>query len=359
MINMLVENSRPSERILILMLAGIGDLVLASPAVKSIEQHFGVGNTLLAVVPRALPIVPLLGIRSQVITLDLNRVRWPRSLFSRASRMIISTFERDVATYSPDIVVNLHEIGSLRGLLSVWFLLRNLRVGNSVGRGYRNTILPYTRGMPEQSMAGNHNVIRYCRTATVMGVPPLKAPAPEFVFKSTPEGPVILPQPYLCINPGGYTSWKRWPASRFADVGRALLDQKLGIVILGSASEVATSRKIAEIIGPRAFSLAGELDLPGLVKIISGAEMLITNNSGPMHIAAAAGVPTIALFGNLPVRTLHPWLPETRYRVLSGSLKVPNAVLRNILLPLSLRSISTARVLSAVQELKSEQGKTF
>lgn len=358
MIDMIVEDSRPSERILILALAGIGDLVLASPAVKSIERHFGAENTLLAVVPRAVPIVPLLGVRSQIVTLDLNRIRWPKPLFSHTSKTIISTFVRDVAAFSTDIVINLHEIGSVRGLFSVWFLLRKLRADNSIGRGYRNTTLPYTQAVPERSMAGNHNVTRYGKTAAILGAPP-ESHAPELDITDTPDPPAMPPQPYICINPGGYTSWKRWPVNRFTEIGRALMDQNNRIVILGSGHEAAISRKIAEAIGPGAFSLAGDIDLPGLARVISGADILITNNSGPMHIAAAMGIPTVALFGNMPVDTLLPWLPETRYRVLSGRWKVPFRILQKILLPLSLRSISTARVLSAIQELRAEQEETL
>lgn len=326
--------------------------MLASPAIRSIQDFYGPDRTTVVVVPRALPLVPMLGIEAPVITFELNRVRWPRPLLYKASRRTISQFIKTVHALNPDLVINLHEIGSLRGLLSFLFLMKQLGPAYSIGRGYRGLSWPFRHVIPERELSGLHNVDRYLKVVTLAGAPPSDS-TPIIHLAAPPENLPSIAKPYLCINPGGYTAWKRWPSRRFAEVGSALLDRFESVIILGSREEMSASAQIADAIGTAAISLAGRLDLKGLAHILAGAEMLITNNSGPMHMAAALQIPTVAIFGNLPADTLHPFLPADRYRVLT-SLNAPFfKPIRAFLLPLSLRYISTPDVLSAVESLYS------
>jgi ADP-heptose:LPS heptosyltransferase len=343
------SDARPEPPVLLLALAGIGDLIVAAPAVRALERHFGAANTHLAVVPRALEILTPLGISARPVVLDHNRVRWPRPLWSAASRRALRDFVSATRSEGYASVINLHEIGSVRGLVSLAILLGRIGVKRTLGRGWRRTRWPYLEAVPEKTLRGLHNTERYLKVAGLAGaesdqVRPALEPGPRPHDLDLPDGP------YICINPGGFTGWKRWPAERYAAVGRDLAGTHT-IVVLGGPEETGISREISAAIGEQAISLAGELDLAGLLQVIAGAELMITNNSGPMHMAAALDVPTVAIFGNLPTATLHPAMPGGRYRVLSSRRSLPLPALRPLLTPVALRAIATEEVLAAAREL--------
>ncbi len=302
-------------RTLILALAGIGDLLLASPAVRRLQEGYGIDHCLLAVVPRALDLMPLLEIPGRVLTLPLEEVRLPAPLLRGSARRQVAAFRQRVREAGVTEVVSLHEIGSLRGLLSLSLLLRGLGVRKTIGRGWRGTRLPFRTAVSEHALHGLHNVERYHRVADLAGAPGEHL-APRLDTPALPPDLPTLASPLLCLNPGANVPGKRWPIDRL--------------------------RAIAEAIGTPAVSLAGRVDLSGLAAVLGRASVLVTNNSGPMHLAAALGTPTVALFGNLPVETLHPWLPEGRYRVLTSD--------RNRL-PGSLEAIDVAEVVTAVRTL--------
>ena len=104
-------------------------------------------------------------------------------------------------------------------------------------------------------------------------------------------------QPLLGISPGANWETKRWPADRFAAIARRALAAGLQVAVQGSESEAGLGRLIARD-APGAADLTGKLDLPGLGGFISRCAAFVANDSGPMHMARALGVPTLAIFGS-------------------------------------------------------------
>ncbi len=96
------------------------------------------------------------------------------------------------------------------------------------------------------------------------------------------------------VIPGSHASSRAWPAARYAAVARALAAEGMRVVVFGSAAERALTRVVA---GDWAFDAGGRTDLPTLAAALASCDILITNDSGPMHLGAAAGVPTLALWG--------------------------------------------------------------
>ncbi len=117
----------------------------------------------------------------------------------------------------------------------------------------------------------------------------------------------IPPHPYerptLGINPGAtYGSAKRWYPEKFAEVARAFSD-RFEIVIFGGPGEVAMANDIeARLEGISVTNMAGKTSVGELCAMIGGLDLFVTNDSGPMHVAAAYQVPTVAIFG--PTRHL-------------------------------------------------------
>jgi len=107
----------------------------------------------------------------------------------------------------------------------------------------------------------------------------------------------------LGINPGAtYGSAKRWYPEKFADVARAFSD-RYEIVLFGGPNEVEMANDIeSRLNGVHVTNLAGKTSVQELCAMIGGLDLFITNDSGPMHVAAAYQVPTAAIFG--PTRHL-------------------------------------------------------
>ncbi len=146
-----------------------------------------------------------------------------------------------------------------------------------------------------------HLVLQYLHLAYAAGA--AKALEPKLKLYIQPHR---YERPTLGINPGAtYGSAKRWYPEKFAEVA-AQFASDYEIVIFGSPAE----RSVAEEIEARlralhvtnVTNLAGRTDVAQMCAYVGGLSLLITNDSGPMHVAAAYGVPTVAIFG--PTRHL-------------------------------------------------------
>jgi ADP-heptose:LPS heptosyltransferase len=109
---------------------------------------------------------------------------------------------------------------------------------------------------------------------------------------------------YAVLNPnaGDLALERRWPAGHFAALARALAcDDGVPVVLVGAPSEVGYVRGIAALTGTvpagHLVDLSGSIEVGELAALLERARALVTNDSGPMHVAAALGTPTIGLFG--------------------------------------------------------------
>jgi heptosyltransferase-2 len=101
------------------------------------------------------------------------------------------------------------------------------------------------------------------------------------------------------INPGAYYgSAKRWPVLKYGPLVTAIQEKfDAEILIIGSSQELALAESIADSVKKKPNILAGKTTLQQLISILSLADLCVTNDSGPMHIANALGVPIVVLFG--------------------------------------------------------------
>ena len=137
------------------------------------------------------------------------------------------------------------------------------------------------------------------------------------------QKPFAYERPTLGINPGAtYGSAKRWYPSEFAKVAIAMAN-KFNIVIFGGGNEVQIAADIEnELIknGIKNYrNLAGKTSVDELISYIGGLSIFITNDSGPMHVAAAFKIPTIALFGPTKINETGPWQNENA-RIITKNL---------------------------------------
>ena len=118
--------------------------------------------------------------------------------------------------------------------------------------------------------------------------------------------------PWVVIHPGASAPSRRYPAEAYAQAARTLA-RRYGwqIVFSGSAGEAALIEHIQTLMGAASHSTAGRLDLPAFCALIDMAPVVITNNTGPAHIAAALGTPVVDLYALTNLQHM-PWMVDSR-----------------------------------------------
>jgi heptosyltransferase-2 len=120
--------------------------------------------------------------------------------------------------------------------------------------------------------------------------------------------------PWIGVNPGAfYGTAKRWIPERFAaaaDIVARRLDAR--VVLVGGPQERPLAEAIADGMQAPVRVLCGETSLGELVGVLARLRLLLTNDSGPMHVAAALGVPLVAVFGSTDVTETAPFAPSAR-----------------------------------------------
>ncbi len=171
-------------------------------------------------------------------------------------------------------------------------------------------------------------------------------------------------EPYAILNPGGNNPLKRWPADRFATIADHLARaHKLRVLINTSPAELEIARAITASAETNPVALADhESSLAALKPLCSGASIMVTNDTGPRHIAAALGAPVVSLFGptdprwtTIPVRPLPSGRPSEIILVADPDLPADQSA-NDHPQRCAVDRITTARVIEAVDSLLSASG---
>jgi lipopolysaccharide heptosyltransferase II len=136
-------------------------------------------------------------------------------------------------------------------------------------------------------------------------LPELKVPTHEVDEWRAQRGLSNEARPIVALSPGAVGAGKAWPAHHYCDLARALAKDGAAIWVLGGPNEISLAKEIAAAGGPRVRDLTGT-DLRNAILAIAAADVSVTNDSGLMHVSAAIGTPTIAIFG--PTSPWH-WKP--------------------------------------------------
>lgn len=161
-------------------------------------------------------------------------------------------------------------------------------------------------------------------------------------------------RPWVVIHPGASAPSRRYPAEGFAEAARRLrLEHGCTVVFTGSAEEESLVAQIRQMMRGPSTSLVGMLDLEELAALLAQAPLLIANNTGPVHVAAAVGTPVVDLYAlTNPQHT--PW--QVRSRVLNHD--VPCKYCYKSVCPEGhqncLRLVTPHQIVSAARELLEE-----
>jgi len=269
------------DRILVRVPNWLGDAVLSLPAVRDVRRNFPGARLEVLSRPR---VAPLYGAMSEV-----DAIRESQGMRADVDA-VRGAF--DAAVLLPN---------SFASALSMW------RAGIPERWGYatdlRRPLL--TRGPRVPASVRGRSQVYYYR-AMLAGVgldvsteadPSLRCPDDWAARGASRLG--AAEASWIGLNPGAFFgSAKRWVPERYAAAGELLArDMGARVAILGGADERPLGEAIAASMRAPVRMLCGETTLPELVGVLSRLRLLVTNDSGPMHVAAALGVPVVAVFG--------------------------------------------------------------
>jgi heptosyltransferase II len=270
-----------SERLLVRAPNWVGDVVLALPALRDLRRAF------------------------------------PQARIAVLARPWVSGLYRAVPEVDEIVESGGHvrDVASLRGRFDTAVLLPNsfgtalvvFRAGIGERWGYatdgRGPLLTRRCRVPE-SVRGRSQVYYYRAMLEGLG---LATAGPPDVSLACPdewsaEAASLLGDdgPWIGVNPGAfYGTAKRWLPERFA-AAADLLARRVGgkVAVVGGAAERPLGEAIAAQLRAPVRVLSGETTLGGLVGVLKRLRLLLTNDSGPMHLAAAVGTPLVAVFGS-------------------------------------------------------------
>ena len=250
----------------------LGDLVMALPA--------------LAAVPAADVIVPR-GL-AELMTLardDGNIIPFERGRagFIRAVRAVRRRNRRSGVLLTPSF--------------SSALMLQLGGVGERRGSDTDRRRILLTDAVPLDRIRGRPRVLSYIELVT--GSAPERPPAPSLqVTEELRETwwriAGVPKQPIVGIFPGSNAPSRRWEPRRFAELAQALSADGHRVVVFGGPSELAIT---AEVAGAHAMDLGGRTSLAVLAAALGECQILVSNDSGPLHLAAAVGTRTLSLLG--------------------------------------------------------------
>jgi len=115
----------------------------------------------------------------------------------------------------------------------------------------------------------------------------------------------------VAICPGSINSRaKRWPAERFAALADRLIDSRRKVLLIGSKDELDVSEDVVRRMRNQPVVLTGKTSLDQITAVLDRADLIVTNDTGPAHIGAALGRPTLVIFGPTNPLTTRPFGPE-------------------------------------------------
>jgi lipopolysaccharide heptosyltransferase II len=290
-------------KVLILKPSSLGDVVQALPVLRLIKAHLPDSEIYWWIDSNLAPL--LKGDPDLTGLILFERRHWARprnwvALWRNVRWMREQRF---------DWVIDLQSLA--RSGAFAWLARGRLTIGLDEAREGARGLYDVIIARPS---AHAHAVDWYLAVLPALGVPlgrqfewlPERPDVREALVKRWP----LNGAPLLALQPGARWPNKRWPVEYYAELARRLATAcpALRLVVLGASEDGALGATIAGAVGSsRAVDLTGKLSLPEMVECIRLSALMVTNDTGPMHVAAALGKPVIALFGPTDPRRTGPY----------------------------------------------------
>jgi lipopolysaccharide heptosyltransferase I len=293
------------NNILLIKPSAIGDVVHTLPTLSALRKLFPKAKISWLLTPLCAELIKDHPALDEIIIFERNRLGKAWKSHKALSELV--RFLRTLHSRGFDLVIDLQ--GLFRTGFFAFVTGASTRIGLSEHQ--EGAGLFYSHVVPVRNHA-THAVDRYLLCAKALG---WAGQEPYFFFPLDEEvrrksGKLLKEHglepgaPYAVIAPGASNPRKLWRTEGFSAVARHLRERhEWTPVIVGSPAEQELADKVAEKIAKPVVNVAGRTTVKELAAVVRGAKFLIGNDSAPMQIASACGVPCVALFGPTnPVR---------------------------------------------------------
>ena len=304
--------------ILIVKLSAIGDVIHTLPALNAIRKQYPDANITWLVEADAADL--LTGHEALDRVLVSNRKEWVKGLLSRFWLKQLKEIGRFVKTLRDtryDIVFDFQAL--IKSGILIWLCRGDRKIGFDRGMEHAEQSHLFLNERISPVDMDYHALLRQMTMLRAVGIE-----ANEIVYNlpitknDRARAALLLAQggiksslPVVGINPGAKWETKLWSEQRFAELADRLdREFRFQVVFTGSEADLAMTRRIEALMTCRAVNLAGKTGLKPLAALYERMSLLISTDTGPMHLGAAVGIPVVALFGpTAPWRT-GPFGPE-------------------------------------------------
>ncbi len=285
------------RKIAVLRANGVGDLIFALPAIKALRDAYPIAEiVLLGLAWHAEFFSGRPGPVDRVIVVPpYPGVSGPDGIESDPAEL--AAFFAAMAEEQFDLAIQIHGGGSH----SNPFLLRlgaRLTAGLvSADAPLLDRWVPYIYYQPE--------ILRYLEVVALVGaLPAALEPRVAVTEADLREALPLIPEstrPVVVLHPGAGDPRRHWPPEKFAVVGDALAAAGAQVVVTGTGLERPLADAVVNGMIAKALNLCGRLSLGGLAGLVSRCAVVVSNDSGPLHLAGAVGASTVGIFwvGNL------------------------------------------------------------
>jgi lipopolysaccharide heptosyltransferase II len=343
------------NHILAVTVAGIGDLILASKAIRALKNGAPEIRLILLTSTEAATLARNYPYIDQVWSLPVRELRRKKSQIFGILKTLLQ-----LRKIQFDVAVNLYRVVSRQGALRMGLLFRLLKAAEKVGHDSKGFGLFLDKKAAKETFQNRHFTDAMMDLAKLAGGVPDdrgievfwdKSIEPKWSYLFSEDGNSLKP---LCIgiNPGADRPEKRWSPENHAAVADRLVELRGATIFLfGGPGEEHLADRIEKAMKHPVINLAGKLSLNELAYVISRLDLFVTNDSGPMHIAAAVKTPVVALFGpEDPVYT-RPYTSPDLYRIVRKELHCRPCTNKRCDRPICMESLKPEEVLQACLEL--------
>jgi lipopolysaccharide heptosyltransferase I len=286
------------KKILIIKPSALGDIVPALPAITVLKRSFPQARISWLIRPEYAELLRGHPDLDEVILFDRRLLG--KSWYSPRAFAELLRLMRRLREGWFDLVFDFQ--GLFRTGFLGWVSGSNKRFGMMQAREFSHFF--YTHKIP-QDYSCVHLVDYYLQMVAAAGaqkgIPEFKLPedaAANEAVKKLLAGQGVRPGNYAVLVPGAARENKRWPIERFAKLAERIGSQSgWSIVATGSEEEKGYIDTLRNIAGVGIVNLAGQTSIAELIALLRGASLVVSNDTGPGHIAAALGVPIVMIFG--------------------------------------------------------------
>jgi len=310
------------KKILIVELGGIGDIILSGSALRALRQTFPDAKISLLVTGRSYDFVKKLPYIDQVFKFYVTYGgKQPLAgIFHNFKTLFY------LRSLNFDVAVNMRSLISKNSVKKIKLLFDIVNPGMSVGRDTEGMGGFFDKKIKESIIGKKHEIDYICDLLTLLGVE-VKDKNVELRVeqKSEKEVKKILEQHNISendlligIHPGGRPS-RRWPKEKFVElINKLSKELSCRVVLTAGRSETALSEAIKSKSEVDIINLGAQINLDELIALIKRCDCYVSNDTGPMHIAAVLKAPLVAIFGAGDVTHYDPRFISNKAIVLKG-----------------------------------------